>query len=79
MSYNKSPSYPHVVIKFINYLEWLKSSVHQIKIRTGGSLYCVGPNDHQVTSTFVKLCHCLRFLRKTVVCSPQWSEQVCNN
>ena len=32
-----------------------KRSVHLKKIQTGTSLYCAGPNDHQVTSTFVKL------------------------
>ena len=49
---NKSPSYRQVVNSLIIW-NYQKSSVHQKKIRTGRSLYCAGPNDHQVTSALV--------------------------
>ena len=53
----KSPSYWHVV-NSLNLWNCQKSSVHQKKIRTGRSLEGAGPNDHQVTSTFVKTLVC---------------------
>ena len=42
--------------KLIYYMELSKEFGTQKKIQTGRSLYCADPNDHQVTSTFVKLC-----------------------
>ena len=44
-----------VPVNSLNVWNCKKRSVHQKKIRTG-SLYCAGPNDHQITSNFVKLC-----------------------